>query len=78
MLIRTSHFSGMSLFSPGKRSKLCKIVLITGFRPPFFIDSKNSSDLRFRDGFAADSPLQRRAERCYGAGGETSYQGVKR
>jgi hypothetical protein len=32
---------------------------VRGVRPPFFIDSKNSSDLRFRDGFAADSPLQR-------------------
>jgi hypothetical protein len=29
-------------------------------RPLFFIDSKNSSDPRFRDGFAADFPLQQR------------------
>src|SRR6516164_1791159 len=59
--------SGMRLFSRVKTSKLCKIILITRKRrqadwrfDPFFIDSKNSSDLRFRDGFAADSPLQRR------------------
>src|SRR6516162_11963746 len=63
---RTSHFSGMRLFSRVKTLKLCKIILITRKRrqadwrfDPFFIDSKNSSDLRFRDGFAADSPLQR-------------------
>ena len=62
--------SGMRLFSRVKTSKLCKIILITRKRrqadwrfDPFFIDSKNSSDLRFRDGFAADSPLQGRV-RC--------------
>jgi hypothetical protein len=39
-----------------------------GVSTPLFIDSKNSSDLRFRDGFAADSPSNVRRRRVSGTG----------
>jgi len=37
---------------------LSRDEFFAGVFDPLFIDSKNSSDLRFRDGFAGDSPLQ--------------------
>ena len=65
-LTRVSHSSGCVSSPPVKDQNCVKLFWITRKRrqpdwrfAPFFIDSKNSSDLQFRDGFAANSPLRR-------------------